>query len=221
MSRGVMQKVGSTGVYVSKPETPSTKGILLIHEWWGLNEHIKGLADALALRGYNAVAVDLFDGRTTAAEKEASELMGADDRAKSLPKLRAALEWMRTGALKAEKVATIGWCFGGGYSLQCALQFSDLVNASVIFYGMVETDEAKLRGCKVPLLGVFAEQDNWITLPKVMKFEEACKRAGVPLENHIYDAHHAFANPRNAFFDPELARDAESKVLAFLREELG
>lgn len=216
MPRGVMEKAGGTAVYVSKPETPSRKAVLLIHEWWGLNDHIKSLADNFSLRGYNAVAVDLFEGKTTTAEKEAAALMGADDPRRSLPKLREALAWLRHGPLRAEKVATVGWCFGGGYSLQCALQMPDLVDAAVIYYGQVETDPSKLEGCRVPLLGIFAEQDNWITLPKVMKFEEACKRAGVSLESYTFDAAHAFANPRNAQYDPRLAKEAENKVWAFL-----
>lgn len=220
MLRGTFQEVGGARHYLVKPETTSAKAVVLIHEWWGLTDQMKSLAEQYAKEGYLALAVDLFDGKSTQDPNVAAQWMASCDPKRALTKLRDALLWLQDGPLKIPRVATIGWCFGGGFSLKCALEMPELVQAGVIFYGLVETDEKKLKKCTVPLLGIFAEKDSWITPAKFRGFERACREAGVSLEMHVYDAEHAFHNPKNPQHQAMDALDADKKVFEFLRKTL-
>lgn len=217
-----MTTVDGIQVYTVKPtQSDKREAVLLIHEWWGLVDHVKRWADGFAARGYHAVAIDLFDGKTTTDGGEAARLMESANPKECLRKLGTVLDWMkRKDGLGVARIATVGWCFGGGLSLQCALKFADRVSASVIYYGLLETDPERLRGCKVPLLGIFGTRDSWITLSSVRKFEEACRKAGVALESHVFEAEHAFATPINPQYDPKLTKEAEAKVTAFLGRTL-
>lgn len=203
--------------YLALPAGPGPHpGIVVIHEWWGLNGHIEHWADRLATAGWAALAIDLYSGKVTADRDSAMVAMKAVEPAKALATLHAGVEFLKNDARTKSPVrAVIGWCFGGAWSLQTALAEPDLAGA-IIYYGQLETDPTKLAAIKAKLLGVFGNKDKGIPPADVDKFEAALKQAGVTATIHRYDADHAFANPSNPKYDEANASDAWTKVLAFL-----
>lgn len=206
--------------------TPEGKGpfpgILVIHEWWGLNDWVKEQAAKLADQGYVALAVDLYRGRVASDPGEAHELMRGvpEDRAKR--DLDAAFHYLEAQPnVKKNKIAAIGWCWGGGYSLEVALEQPQLA-ADVINYGHLATDPAALEKINAPILGIFGGQDRGIPPDDVKKFEQQLKQLGKKVEITIYaDAGHAFENPNNKDgFRPDDARDAWTKTVNFLASTL-
>ncbi|MBI4970754.1 MAG: dienelactone hydrolase family protein [Candidatus Omnitrophica bacterium] len=204
-------------VYEALAKSPSHFSVLLVHEWWGLNDHMKATADQFALLGYNAIVVDLYGGQVTDNPDEAGILMKAVKPDEAQSKLEAALEYL---AAKSQKTAMMGWCFGGGWALKASLARPDLVDATVIYYGELISDPDKLKHLRGPLLGIFAKRDGWITPKWVDTFKTALEKAGVRYEIYSYDADHAFANPSNKHFDKEAYKDAWSKTLEFLKDNL-
>ena len=206
--------------------TPAGKGpfpaIIVIHEWWGLNDWVKDQASKLADEGYEALAVDLYRGRVGTTPDMAHELMRGvpDDRAKR--DLHAAFEFLQSQPnVKKTRIGAIGWCMGGGYSLDVALQESTLA-ADVIHYGHLATDPAAIKKINAPILGLFGGQDRGITPEDVHKFEAAVKQAGKKIDIKIYDdAGHAFENPNNKDgYRAGDAADAWKRTVAFLGENL-
>lgn len=206
--------------YVSKPDGAGPfPTVIMLHEWWGLNTYIKQQADALAKEGYAVFAPDLYDGKIATDPKTAGQYMNEVDQAKAVKTLKASYEWVRSQAFsKGKKIGSVGWCMGGGYSLQLAL--NEPTDAVVMYYGMVEKDPAVLKKLKGPLLGIFADRDGWITPALVKDFETALKATPVKHEFHRYDADHAFANPSNPNYKSEMASDAWNKTLAFFKANL-
>ncbi|MDH4275641.1 MAG: dienelactone hydrolase family protein [Gammaproteobacteria bacterium] len=193
------------------------KAIVVIHEWWGLNDHIREWTDKFAALGYYALAVDLYNGRTTTNAEEAANWMKQVNQTEANAKLRAAVETLKR---KGRKIATIGWCFGGGQSLQASLQVPEVVDATVIYYGMPVMDVAALRTLRGPVLGIFALQDGFITPAVVKEFSAAMDKAGKSLEVHNYDAAHAFANPSGQRFNSAAAKQAWEVTQAFLAKNM-
>lgn len=186
----------------------------------GLNDHIRHWADRLAADGYAALAVDLYEGKVATTRDEAMEAMRAVDREKAVERLTAAHAFLKKDdRVKASKRASIGWCFGGGYSLQLAISAPDL-DAAVIYYGRLVTDTEMLAPIKAHLLGVFGNRDTGIPPTAVDDFEKALKEAKVEATILRYDAEHAFANPSSARYDTKSAEDAWTKVRSFLKKRL-
>jgi carboxymethylenebutenolidase len=204
------------GAYLVGPRE-ARLGILLVHEWWGLNDHIRSWADRFAALGYRALAVDLYGGKVAQEPAQARELMQGVNQDDADAKLLAGIR-----ALKApgRKLATIGWCFGGGQSLRATLTAPGDIAATVIYYGPLITDPQKLATLKGPVLGIFATRDRSITPEKVKAFQAAMKQAGKKLEVHSYDADHAFANPSGERYDSEAAQEAWRVTQAFLNRNL-
>lgn len=209
--------LAGTKAYLSLPEGKGPfPGIIVIHEWWGLNDNIKHWADRLATAGYAALAVDLYGGVVATTSDEAMKAVKAVEPPKALAVIKSAFEFLGSDSrIMATKRAVIGWCFGGAYSLQTALAIPEL-DGAVIYYGQLETDPEKLKAIKARLLGIFGTRDKGIPPETVAKFEAALKQAGVRAEIYSYDADHAFANPSNPKYDEKSAADAWSHVLAFL-----
>lgn len=205
--------------YVAKPSGRLRGAILVVHEWWGLNDWVKQKADQLAGQGYLALAIDLYKGKVATDPKEAGALMQAKDEAWGDQVEEAGLEWLKKNG-KGVKVGTIGWCMGGGESLKASLHDPKDVAVTVMFYGMPVDDVAKLKTLQGPLLGIWANKDGWITPDKVAAFDKALTEAGVKHEFHAYDADHAFANPSGGKFNGPAAKDAWEKTIAFLRNNL-
>jgi carboxymethylenebutenolidase len=193
-------------------------GIVVIHEWWGLNGHIERWADRLASAGWAALAVDLYDGKVATDRDAAMAAMKSVEPARALAVLGEGLTFLAGDArVKAPVRAVIGWCFGGGYALQAAQTFPDL-DGAVMFYGRFEPEAAKLRPIRARVLGIFGDRDPGIPRAEVDKLEAALKEAGVTAQILHYDADHAFANPSNPKYDEQNAADAWARVLAFLEE---
>jgi len=220
--RGEMIVLGESEAYLSLPSEGSAPfpAVLVIHEWWGLNDHIRHWSDRLAELGYAALAVDLYGGETATEPEGAMALMRAVDEERALTTLRAAADFLRDDPrIQATKRASIGWCFGGGWSLRTALGVEGM-DAAVMYYGH-PVDAEELVGLQVPLLGIFGNEDEAIPPATVDEFDRALTEAGAPHEILRYDAPHAFANPSSARYVHESATEAWARVRTFLAEHLG
>lgn len=219
--KGTMVDLAGARAYLSLPEgKPPFPGVVVIHEWWGLNGHIQHWADRLAADGYAALAVDLYGGQVADNAEDAKRYMLAVDEAKSLAILKRAHAFLKEDPrVKATKRGCIGWCFGGGWSLKQAIATPDL-DAAVMYYGMPVLDPAQLKAIRAPLLGIFANRDTYITPEKVDEFAKALDAAGVKHKILRYDADHAFANPSGAKYDEKAAGAAWAEARAFLAEHL-
>ena len=218
--QGEELEVGGAKAYLSLPEGEPKAGLVVIHEWWGLNDNIRHWSDRLASAGYAALAVDLYGGTVATTPDEAMAAMKSVDEKKAKAVLQAAHEFLGSDErVSVSKRGVIGWCFGGAWSLQHALATEDL-DVAVIYYGRLETDPAKLKAIKASVIGVFGNQDEGIPPAKVDEFEAALKEAGVKYEIHRYDANHAFANPSGGRYNHDAAAKAWKKVSAFLQAEL-
>ena len=196
--------------------------IIVIHEWWGLNDNIKAMADRLAAEGYIVLAVDLYGGSIAATPGEARAKMISivENPDRATENIRQAYDFVNTVA-GAPKTGSLGWCMGGGWSLNTAMLFPDDLDAAVIYYGQVTADEDLLRPVNVPILGLFGEADTGIPVSSVRAFEDSLTRLRKEFEIHVYPgAEHAFANPTGVAYNREAAEDAWSKTLAFLNRTL-
>lgn len=213
---------GGSRAYLSLPEGASAPmpAVVVIHEWWGLNEHIQHWTDRLADEGYAALAVDLYGGQVASTPDEAMALMKAVDQDAALQIVKEGHAYLQGAeAVQASKTGSIGWCFGGGWSLQLAQSAPDL-DAAVIYYGRLTDDPDKLKGVQAPILGHFASNDQGIPREAVQGFHDALKELGKPVTVHMYDADHAFANPSGGRYDAEDAEKAWAETRRFLAHHL-
>lgn len=196
--------------------------IIVIHEWWGLNDNVRAMADRLAGEGYIVLAIDLYGGKTAEDPQDARKLMleVVEDPDSASDNIRQAYEFVTTAA-GAPRVASLGWCFGGGWSLNTAMLFPDELDAAVIYYGQVTADEDKLRPVNVPILGLFGGEDRGISVESVQAFEAALQRLRKVHDIQIYPkAGHAFANPTGRNYNAGTAADAWQRTLDFLGQNL-
>jgi carboxymethylenebutenolidase len=220
---GQQGEVALRGV-LSVPEgaTAQTPAVIVIHEWWGLNDNVKEMSRRLSAQGgYVTLAVDMYAGQVATSPSSARALMDEvfRDPAAGEANLRQALGFLK--ARGASKAATLGWCFGGGWSLQSAVAFGADLDAAVIYYGHVSDDPKALAQLKAPLLGIFGGQDQGIPVADVERFAAAVKAAGGDLQLKVYEAEgHAFANPSGKAYSPDAARDAWDRTLKFLAQHL-
>jgi len=200
-----------------KSATPSNKYLFVIHEWWGLNDYIKKEAATFAkeMPGVNVIAVDLYDGKVAATPDEAGKFMGEVKTERAVAILKGAQMYAGPKA----QFASIGWCFGGGWSLQEALLGGKQTVGCVMYYGMPEKDVAKLKTLNTDVLGIFASQDKWINPEVVAQFKKDMAAADKKVTVYSYDADHAFANPSNPKFKQDDAAKAHGQALAYLRDK--
>ena len=205
------------------PATTNLPGLIVIHEWWGLNDNIRTTTRRLAGEGYRVLAVDLYGGAVGETPEEARDLMqlALEDRDLLRNNLRQAHEYLRTEA-DAPRVAVMGWCFGGGMALEAAISQPETLNGAVIYYGSLDrATEETLRPIEFPILGLFGGQDQSIPVENVRAFEQTLNDLGTDAEIHIYDdAGHAFANPSGSRYDAEAAAQAWDETTDFLRRTL-
>ena len=197
-------------------------GLIVIHEYWGLNDWVKQQAEKLAGQGYVALAVDLYRGKVADNADLAHELMRGLPEDRATRDLRAAFDFLASQAsVKKDRIGSIGWCMGGGYSLDTALAEPQLA-ATVINYGRLATEPSELKKINAPILGLFGGQDRGITPDDVKKFQQSMERLGKKIEVKIYpDAGHAFENPNNKQgYRPEDAADAWQRTVDFLATTL-
>lgn len=205
----------SSSAYFLPAKKQSKNYLIVFHEWWGLNDYIKKQSDLFAdsLAGINIMALDLYDGKVAANADEASKLMQATDETRAQNIIKGALEFAGEDA----KVATVGWCFGGGWSLKGALISGGHLQGCVMYYGMPEPDVNKLKSLNGDVLFIWPNQDKWINEGVKNDFVKNMKEAGKNLTVKEYNADHAFANPSNPRYNKEAGEDAMRNTLVFLR----
>lgn len=233
ISLGSFAATGKSVSYKSGDETvegmlyaPQGKGpfpaLVVIHEWWGLNDWVKEQAAKLADEGYVTLAVDLYRGKVATTGDEAHEIMRGVPEDRAARDLHAAVEFLKSQSnVKKDRIGSIGWCMGGGYSLNVALQEPTLA-AAVINYGHLAADADSLKKINASVLGIFGGQDRGIPVADVKKFEQTLKQQGNKVEIVIYpDAGHAFENPNNKTgYRADDAADAWKHTTSFLAATL-
>ncbi|WP_254280282.1 dienelactone hydrolase family protein [Haloarcula marina] len=215
--------INGTPGYLARPAAEGEyPAVVMIHEWWGVNRNIRHMADILAGHGYVVFAVDLYDGRVATNSSYAAQLSGEvrNDPDEAVAKMSDATAGLRERSDTTQQVASLGWCFGGGQSLQLSLSEADL-NATVIYYGTLTTNASTLERIDAPVLGVFGAEDRVVPISDVRAFNRTLTELGVEHEVYVYDgAGHGFANPSGESFRPNATRDAWEKTLRFLNESL-
>ena len=209
---------GATTAYVARPETPATAGVVLIQEWWGINDHIRDLAGRYANEGYLCVAPDLYRGKVAANAEEASALMQALAIDDGIETIRKAIDATKEN-YGVQRFGITGYCMGGTFALRAACELPELA-AAAPFYGDIPEDRvlAKLRA---PTLFIAGLRDAWINPEKVSGLKDAAKKFNLPVEVVSYDADHAFFNDtRPQVYSAEAAADAWRRVLAHFQTNL-
>jgi len=196
----------------------SNKWIFVIQEWWGLNDYIKRESETLSkeLDNVHVIALDLYDGKVAATPDSAMKLVQAAKTERLENIIKGAIAY----AGKDAKIYTIGWCFGGMWSLQTALLAGKQAAGTVMYYGRPESNMDKLKTLNADVIGFFGNKDRSPSPEMVTKFEADMQTAGKKLTTHKYDAGHGFANPSNPSFNKEATEDAHAKAIAFLKEHM-
>jgi carboxymethylenebutenolidase len=195
----------------------SSKILFVFHEWWGLNDWVKHEAIKLSNDlGVTVCALDLYDGKVATTREEAMQYVQAVQRLRALSIIEGAYNFFGTDM----QYATIGWCFGGTWSMQAAIAGTNRhVVGCVIYYGMPESDPEVIKRLNAPVLGIFAKKDKNITEEIVLKAKKAFQKADKPFMVHFYNADHGFANPSNPNYDSKDTKDAYKRTLAFLNKQ--
>ncbi len=197
-------------------------GIIVIHEWWGLNDQVKAQARKLAGEGYVALAVDLYGGATATTPDKAQALMTAllADPESGRKNLRQAYDYLEKYAL-APRIGSIGWDLGGSWALQTALLYPDQLDALVMYYGQVAIDRDQLEKLRLPILGFYGSEDKSIPVHDVQNFRTTLNELGKNAEVLIMiGADHGFASPGGGNYDERSAAQAWAKTLEFLKHNL-
>jgi len=191
--------------------------LFVIHEWWGLNDYIKQESERLSDElGVNVIALDLYDGKVATTREDASKYVQSVKTDRAMGIIHGAYDYVGANA----KILTIGWCFGGGWSLQTAIEGGKQVVGCVIYYGMPEKDVDRLKKLNCDVIGFFASKDNFINPQIVDEFKQNMQKAGKNVTTYEYDADHGFANPSNPIYNKEATEDAHTKAIAFLKERI-
>jgi carboxymethylenebutenolidase len=216
-------KEKGSGFLVTPAGAGPSPAVVVIQEWWGLNDWVKDQARALAKEGYVALAVDLYRGKATDKQEEAHQLMSGLPPDRAMRDLRGAFAYLAARKdVKKDRIGSIGWCMGGRYSLALATEEPALA-AAVAYYGAPPTDEAAIAKIKAPVLGNYGGEDKGPSPDQVKAFEAAMKKAGKSVDVKIYDgAGHAFANVNNPWggYREAAAKDAWSRTVAFFTAQL-
>ena len=205
--------------YEVKSAAPTDNWVFIFHEWYGLNGYVKKEAEETAemLGNVNVLAIDLYDGNVASNNEEAMKYMQQLENLRAINIIKGAVEYAGSGNAV---FASYGWCFGGTWSNQAAIEMGDRCKACVIYYGMPEQNTKRLALQKAPVLGIFAKQDKRITPEVAAQFETDLKSLNIPADIYIYDAVHAFANPSNPNHNADATKDAKEKTYSFLKEKL-
>ncbi|GAB1348645.1 hypothetical protein MASR1M107_08570 [Ignavibacteriales bacterium] len=207
-----------SNAYFVRANSKSNKWLIVFHEWWGLNDYIKNEAEkyAEAFPNLNVLALDLYDGQVTGSPDTAAMLIKGVKTDRSMKIIEAAKKHVGANA----EVGTLGWCFGGGMSMQAAIIFGKQAKACILYYGMPEMDSKKLKNLTAPVLGIFAEKDTWINREVINEFVKAFRPLKRKYEIKWFEAAHAFANPSNPEHNSAMALEAEELSMKFLKTHL-
>ena len=212
----------ASDAFVAWPEgRGSAPAIVVLHEWWGLDAHMRDLARQLARQGYVAVVPDLYHGQVAAEPVRARQLKDALEEADAFATVDGAVHWLRGQRRTARtRIGVVGFCMGGGIAERYALRTPGL-GAVVMFYGQPEADVTRLAGLSAPLQGHFGAEDASIPLAKVEELRAALAQAGKPAEIHVYPgAGHAFMHEGRDTYRPDAARQAWARMLGFFQQHL-
>jgi carboxymethylenebutenolidase len=210
---------GATTAVVARPDGDGTAAVILIHEWWGINDHIRDLSGRYAKEGYLCVAPDLYRGKVAKNSEEASRLMHELDTVDGLETISEAIVKTRHD-FGVQKIGITGYCMGGTYALRAACEINELA-AATPFYGDIP-EEKVLAKLKVPTIFFAGKRDNWINPEKVEVLKKAAREFSLPIEVVSYDADHAFFNDtRPEVYDAGASRDAWQRVLTHFGKHLG
>ena len=216
----ILTPSGKTAVAaLARPAAPVAPGLILIHEWWGLNWEMEHIAEEFAKEGYLALAIDMFEGKVSDKPEVAEKLMNEMDTQHAAEALAGWIAWLRKSPACNGRVGTLGYCLGGAWSLNASI--STPVEATVIYHGKVDKPAAQLAALKGPVLGHFALKETYVPPASARAFAQAMRAAGKDAEVHFYDAEHAFARPKGPNFHKPSADLAWSRTLAFLNRTLG
>jgi carboxymethylenebutenolidase len=208
---------GNARALVWKANSGSQDWLVVFHEWWGLNDYVKKQSERLWNDlGINVIALDLYDGKVASTRDSAVKYVQAvkTDRAISI------IEGAFTYLGKDARIFTIGWCFGGGWSMQATLLAGTQASGCVMYYGMPEKSADRLKTLHADVLGIFANKDQGITPAVVDTFAVQMAAARKNLEIHRYETVHAFANPSNPDYNETDAENAYKYTIAFLKSRL-
>lgn len=198
--------------------------VVMIHEWWGLNQNIKDMANLLAKNGFVVLAADLYHGKVTDNPQLAMELVqtARNNQNSSTANLQAAVKYLSSAPnVDNNKIVSLGWCFGGGQSLQLALNSQEHpLAATILYYGTpLVTDNESISKIKWPVLGIFGDKDEAIPIAEINQFKSSLNESGIKNEIHVYSGvGHAFANPSGDSYAPEETADAWQRTLSFLKK---
>ena len=209
---------GATTAFVARPDTDPAAAVILIQEWWGINDHIRDIASRYANEGYLCVAPDLYYGRVAKDQQEAAKLMHDLDTADGMETIKQAIAETRR-IYNVKRIGITGYCMGGTFALRAACEIGELA-AAAPFYGDIP-EENVLAKLKVPTLFFAGTRDAWITPEKVAVLKEAARKSNLPVEVVSYDADHAFFNDqRPDVYNPKAAEDAWRRVIQFFAKHL-
>lgn len=198
--------------------------VVMIHEWWGLNQNIKDMANLLAKNGFVVLAADLYHGKVTDDPQLAMELVqtARNNQNSSTANLQAAVKYLSSAPnVDNKKIVSLGWCFGGGQSLQLALNSQEHpLAATILYYGTpLVTDNESISKIKWPVLGIFGDKDEAIPIAEINQFKSSLNESGIKNEIQVYSGvGHAFANPSGDSYAPEETADAWQRTLSFLKK---
>ena len=201
--------------YLVPARERSDKWLIVVHEWWGLNDNIKAEAEKLFadLKNVNVLAIDMYDGNVAINQEEASQYMQGLSSERAYTIINGMLNFIGSDA----KLCSIGWCFGGGWSLQTAIEAGSKTIGCVMYYGMPDENVTRLEKLNSDVLGIFASQDQWINAKVVSDFELNMKNKS--LKVYSYDADHAFANPSSPRYAEEAAQEAYVVTMDYLKSK--
>src|SRR5688572_21272915 len=209
---------GDTTAYVAMPDTADKKAVLVIQEWWGLNDHIKDIANRYAAEGFIAIAPDLYRGKMAANPDEAGRLMKELAVEDGLETIRSAIG-QAAGWYDVSHFGITGFCMGGTFALRAACEIEGL-SAAAPFYGDIPEEDV-LRKLRTPTIFISGTKDNWINPEKVATLEDAAERYELPVHSVKYEADHAFFNnTRPEVYNQVAAEDAWALVVGFFNDKL-
>lgn len=209
---------GKTTAHVARPETDPDAAVLLIHEWWGINDHIRDIAGRFADQGFLCIAPDLFRGKTATNTKEASKLMNELPIEDGIETISAAISEAKI-KYTSQKFGVTGFCMGGTFALRAACEIED-ISAAAPFYGDIPPEDV-LKNLKAPTLFIAGSKDAWINADKVKALKQAARKYDLPVEVAVYEADHAFFNnTRREVYDADAAADAWRRVLDLFKKHL-
>lgn len=209
---------GATTAVVARPDKETTAAVVLIHEWWGINDHVRDIAGRYASEGFLCIAPDLFRGKTARDSQEAAKLMHDLDTPDGMETIRQAIMEAKH-SYKVQKIGITGYCMGGTFALRGACEIDELA-AAAPFYGDIP-EENVLKKLRVPTIFFAGTRDSWINPEKVNLLKEAARKYNLPLEVVSYDADHAFFNDtRPEVYNATAAADAWQRALKLFRKYL-